>query len=48
MTDLNSLMIFAKVVEANSFSEASRPPFADLAFIVIESVVQIAERLGQS
>jgi DNA-binding transcriptional LysR family regulator len=24
MTDLNSLMIFAKVVEANSFSEASR------------------------
>src|SRR5215469_3730504 len=24
MTDLNSLMIFAKVVEANSFSEAAR------------------------
>jgi DNA-binding transcriptional LysR family regulator len=24
MTDLNSLMIFAKVVEANSFSKAAR------------------------
>jgi Bacterial regulatory helix-turn-helix protein, lysR family len=48
MTDLNSLMIFAKVVEANSFSEAARRlsmPTSTVSRRIAEFEAQLGVRL---
>ena len=45
MTDLNSLMIFAKVVEANSFSEAARR-LKMLTSTVSRRVADLEDELG--
>src|ERR1700731_5470226 len=45
MTDLNSLMIFAKVVEANGFSEAARRLKMPLAS-VSRRVADLGDQLG--
>ena len=48
MTDLNSLVVFAKVVEANSFSEAARRlkmPISTVSRRIAEFEAQLGVRL---
>src|SRR5258707_13157472 len=45
MTDLNSLVVFAKVVEANSFSEAARRLKMPVS-TVSRRIAELEDRLG--